>query len=528
MFKVLFKKQLLEISRGFFQNSKTGKRRSKTGIVGTIVVYFLLIGLIFFGVFTMAKSTCEFLCANSLVWLYFAIVSVLAIFLGVFGSVFNTYSATFLAKDNDLLLSMPIRPSDILKVRFIGVYVTGAIYTAAVFLPSYLAYLIYAQPTITSVLTSMLLFFDLTLAVAALSCAFGFLVAVISVKIKRKSIVSVVAAIVFLAIYYFISFKSTDFIEDILANGEEFAAGVKLYAYPLYAFGKVGEGSLIFAGACTAILLVVFVCVYLLLKRSFLKISTIKGGAVKRVRGKIAKRKSVSAALISREFKRYFSSAAYILNCSMSSVLMTAFAVFVFIKANDIRNIISGLNVGDVLAPIISGIIAIFASMNYLCAPSVSLEGKTLYLLKSFPIKTSKILKSKIELHIILTLPPVLFLSVALCYAVNLSVGLAVLVVFVNTCFTVLVAEFDLMMGLIFPNFSYTNESVAVKQGTAVFLSMCGGWAITAAFVGIFFLFNCFSSKIISFVIIAVAVFISAAALGLLVFSKGVKIFEKL
>ena len=32
----------------------------------------------------------------------------LAIVLGAFGSVFNTYSSLYLAKDNDLLLSMPI------------------------------------------------------------------------------------------------------------------------------------------------------------------------------------------------------------------------------------------------------------------------------------------------------------------------------------------------------------------------------------------------------------------------------------
>ena len=41
-------------------------------------------------------------------WLYFALMALLAMLLGAFGSVFNTYSGLYLSKDNDLLLSMPI------------------------------------------------------------------------------------------------------------------------------------------------------------------------------------------------------------------------------------------------------------------------------------------------------------------------------------------------------------------------------------------------------------------------------------
>ena len=41
-------------------------------------------------------------------WLYFTLMGLVAIFLGAFGSVFNTYSSLYLAKDNDLLLSLPI------------------------------------------------------------------------------------------------------------------------------------------------------------------------------------------------------------------------------------------------------------------------------------------------------------------------------------------------------------------------------------------------------------------------------------
>ena len=74
-------------------------------------------------------------------WLYFAIMGLMAILLGAFGSVFNTYSGLYLAKDNDLLLSMPI------PVRYPhgrpGCWVCtcmGLMYSGVVMLPAIIVY----------------------------------------------------------------------------------------------------------------------------------------------------------------------------------------------------------------------------------------------------------------------------------------------------------------------------------------------------------------------------------------------------
>ena len=41
-------------------------------------------------------------------WLYRALMGIVSVTLGVFGSVFNTFSTLYQAKDNDLLFAMPI------------------------------------------------------------------------------------------------------------------------------------------------------------------------------------------------------------------------------------------------------------------------------------------------------------------------------------------------------------------------------------------------------------------------------------
>ena len=73
-------------------------------------------------------------------WLYFALMSLLAIFLGAFGSVFNTYSGLYFAKDNDLLLSLPIPVRTLMASRLLTVYLMGLMYSAVVILPAVIVY----------------------------------------------------------------------------------------------------------------------------------------------------------------------------------------------------------------------------------------------------------------------------------------------------------------------------------------------------------------------------------------------------
>ncbi len=109
MLKVLLKKQLTEIFQSFFVNRKKGTARSRVFTAGLIVLYVLLMGGVIGGMFTLfAVAICDSLFEVGFGWLYFLIFSGAALMLGVFGSVFNTFSGLYQSKDNDFLLSLPI------------------------------------------------------------------------------------------------------------------------------------------------------------------------------------------------------------------------------------------------------------------------------------------------------------------------------------------------------------------------------------------------------------------------------------
>ena len=147
MLKVLLKKQLSEIFRSYFYDQKKNKARSKGTVIAYMVLFVLLMAGVLGGMFTgLSIILCGTMVAAGMDWLYFTMMGLLAVLLGAFGSVFNTYAGLYLAKDNDLLLSMPIPVCTIIAARLLGVYLMGLMYAGVVLLPAIIVYLVVAQP----------------------------------------------------------------------------------------------------------------------------------------------------------------------------------------------------------------------------------------------------------------------------------------------------------------------------------------------------------------------------------------------
>ena len=106
MTKALFKKQMMESFAWVYRDRKTGKNRTGAGLVIYLLLYVVVFGMLGSMFYMMAESLCPPLIQMDLGWLYFAIMGLVSVVLGVFASVFNTAEALYRAKDNDLLLSM--------------------------------------------------------------------------------------------------------------------------------------------------------------------------------------------------------------------------------------------------------------------------------------------------------------------------------------------------------------------------------------------------------------------------------------
>jgi hypothetical protein len=136
-------------------------------------------------------------------------------------------------------------------------------------------------------------------------------------------------------------------------------------------------------------------------------------------------------------------------------------------------------------AVLLATIVSFAASMNDMAAPSVSLEGKSLWLAKSLPVTAWDCLKAKLKLQLRLTTIPTLFCSVCAAYALDGSVPEIIMVVAVPVLFTVLMACFDLTIGTARADVRWTNEMAPVKQTLAVFLALMVGWVVAIVPAGL-------------------------------------------
>ena len=170
MVNVLLKKQLFEIFRSYFYDAKKNRPRSKASTILFFVLYaVLMIGFVGGMFVLLAWSICQPLVASGMGWLYFTLFAGLAILLGVFGSVFNTFSSLYQAKDNDLLLSMPIPIRAILASRLLGVYLMGLMFSGVVLLPAVVVYFLTARLTAAAVVGCVLLLLLVSIFVLLLS-----------------------------------------------------------------------------------------------------------------------------------------------------------------------------------------------------------------------------------------------------------------------------------------------------------------------------------------------------------------------
>ena len=117
-------------------------------------------------------------------------------------------------------------------------------------------------------------------------------------------------------------------------------------------------------------------------------------------------------------------------------------------------------------------------SMCTIAAPSVSLEGKYLWILREAPVDESTLIWIKVGFQLLLTLPCTVIAGVCIAVAVGMPVWQGVVLLLVTALFDVGHASFGLLMGLCFPKLDAVNETVVVKQSLAVFL---GAFAPMAA-----------------------------------------------
>ena len=498
MLKTLIKSRLLALWASLSQGNKK-KKANASGIILIVVFAFLAvymlgaISLMFFGLGIAMNESGD-------TWAFFTLASLIASALCLFGSIFTTKTQIFESKDNELLLSMPIKPKYILISRILVLLIVNYILEALVMLPAIVMYGIIIGYSFVGFLFALLSFILIPFVTLAVSAIIAWIISFIASKIRNKTLVSTALFIIFFGAYMYFCFSLGSF----TGSGEEINidfSGLKNTFVFYYIGNSIANKSFLHFVLFALCAIIPSALTFIVISRSFIKIITTKKTAKKiEYKEKSAKASSPFMALVKKEIKRFFSSTAYMMNCGIGSIMLLIVSVIVAINAPDMLLAIETQFSDPTQAipidliygfiPVIIAIVACFiSSMSLVSTPSISLENKNLWILHSLPVKPKTILFAKITNHMIICAPVSIIAAIIACVSLKVSVINTILVILSVLMIIAFTAYFGMFLGLKFPKFDWQNENVAVKQGFAIFGAMFGSMIYaTVLSVGAFFI----------------------------------------
>ena len=457
--------------QGIFVRSMKGSKNKNAGIGKMIFMglIFLYLAVVLFGVFGyLFSSILKPFIAIQYEWLYFALMAIMVVMFCFFGSVFMTQQEIYGAKDNDMLLSMPILPRDILLSRIFVILILNYIYEFIVGLPCIFIYFKNTPFDLVKLLFFIVIMLTLPLFVLALSCVFGWVMAMIMGRMKHKTWLTLLLSLGFLGAYFYVITEFQKYLNLLIMHGKSLGDGIRKTLFPIYhlamAMSEKNVVSLLIYLVCA---IIPFAIVIFLLSKNFVGITTSKAN-VKKVKLKESdiQFNSLKVALLKREWSHFASSPSVILNTSLGIVFTIVMAVALLIKGEDLLFMLGSI-----------------PSLDTISASTISLEGNRLWILKTLPVKTEDILKTKLIFYLILCLPTSILCSVIGSILLSFSIGDAIVAVIAPVCFLVFQGLAGLLLNLWKPKFDWVNETVVVKQSMSVMIMMFGFMALVMGIV---------------------------------------------
>ena len=188
MLKTLLRVRMAALLAAFTGQSRKRKNQTKGKAAGyAFLMLYCFCAFVFLFYTSFSQFAAAFFPAG-LGWLYFAMFAIMAFALMFIGSVFTAKSQLFEAKDNELLLSMPVPPGMILLSRMAALLAMNFVFELVVALPVFVSWLQYGGASGSGILAFVVIVLVLPLFSLAVSCLFAWLVSLITSRMRNTFI----------------------------------------------------------------------------------------------------------------------------------------------------------------------------------------------------------------------------------------------------------------------------------------------------------------------------------------------------
>lgn len=535
MFKALLKVNLISLFHSIFAGQKKDGKKKNSAVTKAVIAVFavLLVAMLMLNAGLMLTTLAETFISLGIGWLYFSVSAIMIFLLTFIGSVFTTQNLIFNSKDNELLLSMPIPPFYILSSRVLLLFALNMMYGVIIALPTIVVYLMHAGFSASTLLMFIVSILLLLLLSSAVTCIFGWFIALVSSRFRRSNIIQTFLSLALFGAYFMVCMNLQKYMEILVSNGEVIGNAIKKAMPPFYYFGiACSDHSFKALAALAAISIIPFIIGCFIISKCFVTITAGKKQASKtKYVEKELKVSSVKSALLRKEFGKFLSSPLFILNSATGCLLQIIFAVMLAVKGNEFIDFFSATgedSIFEYIPVVLCLVMGLCASMVNQSSASISLEGGKINMLRAMPVTSDDFYFSKFMSNFIIGLPTLLVCTSVSCVFLGIKPLTAVLAVITLLIFFALTTSINMTANICFPRFVWNSETVVIKQSGSVMAGMLGGMAASAGAFAPFFLLHKYLSADIYLVFVAV---ICAAALSVIlkfIKTSGKERFEQM
>lgn len=475
MIGILIKNRLRAVFGSSVSRAKKGReiKKASAGKIALFVLLYLFLAATFLLLSVSVSISLAEVLLPEADWLYYLVLMTLSLTLIFIFGIFETKTELFECKDNDLLLSMPIKPRDIVFARIFVVLIYNYLINAIIMLPAIIFYGLYTA-NLTGVIGGILVFLLVPLLATALASGVGYAVAEISKRLKNKNFFTIVITLAFVFLYIFGYTALTENIDVILENllgiSGELAENYKI----LYFIGRAGlldplpTLSLAIASIGAALI------AYYLISSRYIKIVTDNRGVKKTVyKEKKLRTGTTLGALLEKDIRHFISSPMYFLNGALSLIMCVVVGILAILNKDMLASLSEDLFASsDSLANVAIALTALVSSFTIISACSLSVEGKQFWIMKSMPIRAKDALFSKALMQFVISALPILVGSVLMIIATSPSPLYWAVYIIAPQLVSAVFSVTGILINTAFPKFDYENEAQAVKQSLATLVSM--------------------------------------------------------
>ena len=485
----MMKNKVVALTKVFFKNSfqnmetaggSKNKTNSKSMMILYAIVFLYLAGIVGFFSYNLVQGLIEIQQEEIFLRLILLAIGVFVLI----QTIFSAISLLYYSKDNEYILPLPIKPSQIVMAKTNVLLITEYFIVAIIGLIPLIIYGILTTANIFYYITMIITLLTFPVVPVLISSLLVLIVMSFAKFTKNRNRFQIIATIILLVVICVISFQTSDMEgsqEELIQMATKANGLVEMIRNTFPTLGMAIEAlannsilNLIALVLVTAILYLIYIAVG---QKLFLKgaVGSLSSGkrTKKAINEKTAfKKSSLAKTYIGKEFKTLLRNPIFFMQCVMPAILFPILViVFTFAgmqtdqntSITDIAQMITN-KTSIYLGMAILMVIQFFSMFIYISATAISRDGQNAVFMKYIPVPLIKQIDYKVMPNIIMTtIMGIISIGIAQ-YLFRIPILYLLLITIAAISIGMLQSYLMIIVDLKKPKLEWNSEYAVVKQ----------------------------------------------------------------